>query len=296
MAWLAVVFALASATSNAASGATQHHAAGMAGADATPSQLMRFLIRRPDWIIAILLGPVGFSLHILALSHGPLALVQPIVILGIVFAIPLRSAWDRAWPSLGELGAVALTAAAIAALLLASSPQPAEHLVAPGSLLPALLACDVVALLVLASTRAMVNPTKKAFLLGSAAGLLYGLMAVLMEASTSYAAEHGVAALTMTWLPWLCMLNGVSGVVINQVAFKTARLSASMPVLNVVNCLLALGFAYLVLHEQPREGSLALIVGAFAVVAMTIGLVQLARIDDRHQALLAAERAEPQRV
>lgn len=296
MAWLAILFALASATSNAASGATQHHAAGKAGAAATPSELMRFLIRRPDWIIAILLAPVGFSLHVAALSQGPIALVQPIVILGIVLAIPFRSAWDRAWPPLGELAAVALTAGAIAVLLLASNPQPAEELTSPTTLLLAVLACDAVALAVLATTRAMANPTKKAFLLGSAAGVLYGLMAVLIEASTSYAAEHGVAALALTWMPWLCMANGVSGVVINQVAFKTARLSASMPVLNVVNCLLALGFGYLVLHEQPRESAAAFIIGALAVGAMTVGLVQLARIDDRHQAVLAAEQAESQRV
>lgn len=295
MYWLAVLFALASATSNAASGATQHHAAGKAGAEATPGELMRFLVRRPDWIAAILLGPVGFTLHAVALHHGPITLVQPIVILGIVIAIPFRSAWERSWPSLPELGAVALTAGAIAVLLLSSSPRAAEHLVGPSALLPAILLCDAVAVGCLVATRRLHNPTRKAFVLGATAGVLYGLMAVLMEASTSYAEVHGVAALAGTFLPWLCVANGVSGVVINQVAFKAARLSASMPVLNVVNCILALGFGYLVLHEQAREGLLPYLGGAVALAAMWIGLVKLARIDEQHRAE-EDEAAAPQRV
>ena len=110
MIWLAVGFALASAATTALSTSTQHLATGRAPQGEGLLGLMRFLVRRPEWLLALCLGPVGFTFHVLALDNGPIAVVQPIAIMGIVFAVPIRAALSRSWPSRAELGAVAVTA------------------------------------------------------------------------------------------------------------------------------------------------------------------------------------------
>jgi hypothetical protein len=66
-------------------------------------------------------------------------------------------------------------------------------------------------------------------------------------------------------------------VLCNQVAYRTARLSSSMPVLNVVDCLVALFFGYVVLDELPRHSPGALVAEALALAAMLTGLWILAR-------------------
>jgi hypothetical protein len=276
--WLAVVFALASAATTAVSTSTQHLATGKAPAEGGLVGLMRFLVRRPEWLLALALGPVGFTFHVLALHHGPIALVQPIAIMGIVFAVPVRAALSRTWPRRTELVAVTITALAIAVLLLVSDVRSAEQ---SPDLFTLFVGCSVAAgaafaALVLAGAAA--HPTPRAFLLGCASGVLFGLMAVLIEACQLYYDDHGLLPLATSWLPYALVGSGLGGISVNQLAYRSARLSASMPVLNVVNCLLTLGFAYAVLREVPNHSILSIAASAAAVAAMAWGLWTLSRL------------------
>ncbi|NHA01920.1 hypothetical protein G5V59_26030 [Nocardioides sp. W3-2-3] len=187
MLWLAVVFALASAATTAVSTASQHLTAS-----------------RKPWVavlLAVVLGPVGFVLHVLALDHGPIGLVQPIAILGIVLAVPLRAALARSRPGRRELVAVAVTALAIAALLLATDARESPHPPDSALLLAAVGACAVAAALLMAVAAGVPHPTGRAFLLGSASGVLFGLMSVLIEADRLYV---------------VLAICGVGGVAVNQ--------------------------------------------------------------------------------
>lgn len=247
MIWLAVVFALASAATTAVSTSTQHLAASRAPLVAV--------------LLAVSLGPVGFAFHVLALDNGPIGLVQPIAILGIVLAVPLRALLVRSRLDRSEMVAVAVTGLAIAALLLATDAQEAPQDPDAGILLASVGAFALVAVLLVAVAGGVRRPTGRAFLLGSASGVLFGLMSVLIEADR---------------LRWALVACGVSGVAVNQLAYRAARLSASMPVLNVVNCLLTLGFAHLVLGEVPHHDASSLTAAAAALAAMAWGLCRLA--------------------
>ncbi len=288
--WLAVVFALASASTTALSTSTQHLAAGRAPDGAGPVALVRFLVRRPEWLLALLLGPVGFTFHVLALHHGPIGLVQPIAIMGIVLAVPVRAALARSWPHRAELVAVAVTAAALAGFLLSWDVAPVAG---PPAWLPMLVGtagCVVATGALLAVAGAVRSSTGRAFLLGSAAGILFGVMAVLIEVCQLYAAARGTGALATTWLPYALVAAGTSGIAVNQLAYRSARLSASMPVLNVVNCLLAIGFAYVVLHEVPQHTPFTALTSAISVAAMAWGLWRLTRLEESTPAVEPAEQ------
>lgn len=285
MLWLAVVFALASAATTAVSTSTQHLATGRAPTGDGVFALMRFLVRRPEWLLAILLGPVGFTFHVLALQQGPIALVQPLAISGLVFAVPVRAALARTRPPLAEVGAVAVTALALAVFLLTSDVQYVDRAPDMFVLFVGSAACAGSAVLAVAASRGVAQPTARAFLLGCASGVLFGLMAVLIEACELYQQAHGTVALATSWLPYALVAAGVSGVSVNQLAYRSARLSASMPVLNVVNCLLALAFAYLVFHETPRHDVLAILVSLGSLAAMAWGLWMLARVEGEQEEL-----------
>ena len=49
--------------------------------------LLTHLVQRPRWLLGNLAGIVGFALQLVALRHGSLALVQPIFVSGLVFAL-----------------------------------------------------------------------------------------------------------------------------------------------------------------------------------------------------------------
>ena len=100
----AVLIALACAAVYGAGTALQHQAASeVSGADTGAGHLLLQLLRRPSWLVGLVLSGVAFLLHVAALSHGSLAVVQPIVVTTIVFAVFVRSALDRTLPDRQEV-------------------------------------------------------------------------------------------------------------------------------------------------------------------------------------------------
>ena len=124
---IAVAAALASACLFALSNSLQHRAAS---ADSTnglrTGRLFRALVARPSWHAGVIVGALAFTLHAVAVGNGPLIVVQPLVVTGIVLAVPLRAALDRKRPAAEDVRWVALTATGIAVFVIASDPVQAR--------------------------------------------------------------------------------------------------------------------------------------------------------------------------
>jgi hypothetical protein len=265
--WLAVVFALASAATTGLSTAVQHHSAS--------TRTLRTLWRHPRWLLALALGPIGFTWHVLALHNGPISLVQPIVIVGIVAALPLRDALSRHRPQWRDVRTVTLTVAALAVFLLAADPRPAPDAPDLTGLFLAVATCAAVAGLAAALAGAVRRPVARASLLGVTSGILFGLMAVLVDATQLWLRDHAVAGLPLTWLPYAIVACGVGGLTVNQLAYNAGPLAASMPILNVVNCLLTVAFGVTVLGETVQMSPASLTVSAAALGLIGWGLWRL---------------------
>lgn len=277
---LAVVFAFGSALATAFSTSVQHLAAHHAPESAIGAGgLMRHLVRRPAWLVGQVLGIAAFGFHAVAMHHGPIALVQPIVICGIVLAVPLNGAMGRRWPPRHELAAVLMTAAALGTFLVVSDPSPGTRDQLGWALGIPVAGGVLVAILLLAAARKVAHATRRGFLLGTASGVLFGLVAVLLKATQIDLARDGWVGMLLSWPVAALVVAGVGGVAVNQLAYRTARLSASMPVLNVVDGAVAMAFGYLFFREIPRHSLLALIVEVIAVGVLVGGLWHLARYE-----------------
>jgi hypothetical protein len=278
--WLAIVLAVASALTTAFSTSVQHLVAGRAPDTAHGLVgLLRHLVTRPWWVVGQALGLLAFAFHGAALHNGPIALVQPIVICGIVCAVPIRAAISRTWPSRRELGAVVLTAAALAAFLIASDPSEGSRDSFGWPLAVLVTGCAVAAYVGARRTGRIGDGTSRGFLLGVASGVMFGLVAVLLKATLVIREQVGWTGVLTTWPVYALVLVGLSGVAINQLAYRTARLSASMPVLNVVDGTIAIAFGYFVFHEVPRHDPVALTVEIATLPALFAGLWILARYE-----------------
>ena len=86
--------------------------------------VLRFVVTQPAWLLGITIGAGAFVLHAAALKLGAIALVQPIMITGVVLAVPVRAALDRSLPTKGELRSVLITALGLAAFLVVANPVP----------------------------------------------------------------------------------------------------------------------------------------------------------------------------
>ena len=277
----ALLLALACAATFAVSTSVQHHAAEHAPASATGLlSLLGYLARRPLWLLGQVLATLGFVFHALALHAGALAVVQPVVVSGIVWAVPLRSAMNRRWPSWPEVRAVVVVATGLAVFLVASDPTPGDD--GSRGAESMVLALAGVLLAVAANTMAGIDqaPRRRAFWFGVTAGVLFGMVAAMLKLALEAFNDGGVTGLLLAWPSYALLLAGAGGVLTNQRAYRTAGLSASMPVLNIVNVLVALTFGLLVFDEVPRHSPLLLVLEAAALTAIGVGLVLLVRLEE----------------
>ena len=274
----APLIATAAACGFAVSTSLQHRAASRVPQASGAAGLMRRLASTPMWLAGSALGLVSFGLHATALHLGALALVQPLMLCGVVLAVPVRAGLERRTPHREEFLAVAMTVLGLACFLAAT--HLAQGPGAPASD-RALVACGVVLaifLVLVGLSRADHRAGSRAALLGAAAGVVFGAMAGLIKFVANDLSASGWAALG-TWRPWVLVVAGLTAVSTNQRAFHSGRLADSMPILNVVNVAVAMLFGWFVFDESPVQGPVSLAVQLGAAVLVTAGLVWIARLD-----------------
>ncbi len=261
-----VAAALASAATFAVGSALQHQAAGRAS--------LGQLIRRPAWVLGLLLSAVAFSLHGLALSRGELGLVQPVIVSGIVFAVLFRAALDRRRPSLAIIGWLILTWAGLALVVVIRGSRSSSSTGVAHELAFVVVGISAAAVLAIAAGRNS-TPRHRGLLFGLAAGILFGLVAGLLKLVT-VALRSGLGQAVSHWSPWLLIVIGGAAVLLNQLAYQSAPLSTTAPVLNIAQVLVAIAFGVIVFGER-FDGSALLFLGELVGLVMVgLGIWQLA--------------------
>jgi drug/metabolite transporter (DMT)-like permease len=281
----AVAVALVAAVAFGWSTALMYHSASRA-----PSQargivaLLRHLLVQPRWLLGMFASLAGLGLHALALKLGSLAVVQPLVVTGLVFAFIFRAILDRERPSRKLMGWVLVTAIGIALFLVGarSTSSAAEPSGRAASIFLVVGALFAVLAWVFSGR---VKPNHAGVLLGISGGLIFGMIAGVLKAVTG---SSGLLDIFMSWPVYVLVCLGATGFVINQRAYSSAPLSSSLPVLNVVNPVIAVIFGVLVFDERPSRELSQLVLELVGLVVVLTGVSFLARIEDHieHEASL----------
>ncbi len=276
---LAVVCALSSSLLYALASVLQHRAAIAQPQDQSLRLgLLARLLRNPLWLIGITCDGLAYALQFVALGHASLVLVQPLLVCGLLFALPL-GAWlagarmrTRDW-----VGAV-LIVTGLALFLVVASPSSGTTDVDSWPQLCAFTFLAVAALILLAHGRAS---RARAALLAGAAGLVYGLTAALTK-SVAHLLGIGVGHLLGSWELYILVAAGVVGMVLAQSAFQAGPLDASLPVLTVVDPVVSIAIGALAFDEGIRTGKVASVLEIVGLVAMTCGVFLLSRAEAVH--------------
>lgn len=234
----AALIALLAALCLASSTVCQHRAAAdSAAATGVGVGLVWRLTRSPLWLMGLLAGAAGLALQALALSRGQLVVVQPVLVTGMLFAIPASVLLERRRPQLREWLYALAVVVGLVVFLLSSRPTRGQPVAAAGLL--GLCTGGSVAVLVVAAGLAFGLPRRhRARLLGVAAGVAFGLTSVLLKQVVGQLAESPGRVLS-GWPPYVCALVGLAGVVLAQVSYQAGPLSASQPGLTIAEPLVA---------------------------------------------------------
>jgi drug/metabolite transporter (DMT)-like permease len=264
---LAAVFAVAGAASNAMGTAFQRKAASTA--DRNGLRLLAELVRRPAWVIGMA-GVIGAALfQSLALVNGPLALVQPLFILELPFALLIAAPlMHRRLPGRGWWG-VAGVVAGLALVLVSAAPHGAGHQTSSArwilGLGPCLGAATAAVLLAGRGRPAAV----RAALLGAAAAIGNAVTAALLKSATGTFADHGITAFLTAWQTYGFALAGVGAVLLLENALQVGPLAASQPALTIGDATVSLALGVVLFDEEIRTGwwLAPAVLGALLIVA-----------------------------
>jgi hypothetical protein len=277
----AILAAVSAAALFAVAAALQHRSAGLvtAAGQGQAARVAGFAprtLRHPLWIAGALASLAGFGLHALALRDGPLTLVQPLLVTGVIFALPLRQVLERRRPRYSELGWAAALALGLAVFIVVSTPAAgAGHAADPQ---PAVICLAVIALSIpgccVAGRRA--TGSLAAAALGTAAGLALAATAGLLKETVDVASRDAAALLT-TWPGYALVVVGGIGLLLNQLAYQAGPLRASLPAITTVNPIVSLVIGVAVFDERFRSGAPYLageILGLALIAVAAIGLTR----------------------
>jgi drug/metabolite transporter (DMT)-like permease len=280
---IATVAALSAAALFAVATALQHRSAGLvteADRDKT-ARVAGFVsrtVRHPLWLFGTLADLGGLGLHALALRDGPLTLVQPLLVTGVVFALPLRRLLEHRRPRRDELGWTAVLAIGLVLFLALSSPSGgAGHSPDP---IPAALSMAAIGLGVAASSSLGRRTTgaTAALTLGVATGLMFAATAALLKELMTLL-NGGIGSLFTAWAFYALLLVGAVGMVLNQLAYQAGPLRFSLPVITTVDPIASLVIGIAVFDEPFRSGSLYLVGEALGLVLILAAAVALTRFE-----------------
>lgn len=272
----AVGYAVAAAIFLAIASALQHQAATAEQDYRSSIHLLWRLARNRRWATGLVAAAVGVLLHAAALHAGALAVVQPVLVMSVALALPVRALLDRARPAAGQIVAAAVLAAGVAVFVTAVNPRAGQA--APDARAAAAVIAAGVVLAGLCSVVAVRSRSGRVtgFVLGLAAGTLYGLVGGALKA-TVQAALHDPASTVTGWPLWTLVVLGAWGFIIHQRAYADAPLGVSLPVLSVASPLAGMAFGALVFRETPAHGLLPLLGETLGLAVIVVSVMVLAR-------------------
>jgi len=229
----------------------------------------------PGWWLGAAIAIVGFVLQASALGLGSILLVQPLVVLAVLFALPLEAWADHRHPKAKEWAWGAILVGCVATFLLISRPEPSLRRPNEAVMWGAVVAVvAVVAACVVFAERS--SPHYRALFYGLAAGTLFGVSALLIK-TVVYQATH-VYLLTFTKPEiYLLVLVAVGAVVAQQKGFGAGDLQTSFPAMNVMEPAVSMALGVVLLGENLKVSVPTALFLGIVLAAMVRAVVELAK-------------------
>lgn len=274
---VAVVLALLAAVLAAVGTVMRHQATRRAGS-----------LDRRAWALGAVVSVGAFVLQIAALVLGAVLLVQPLIVLSVLFELFIQVWWTRRPATGWQWACGAAVAGGVGVFVLFARPQPADHgrqawvldVVGYGFLFTVLA-------LYLTARRTRGNTSGMLF--GIVSGSLFGLVAVQINSLSE--PFRGPAATLANPTLYLCILTAVGAIAAQQRAFERGSLEVSYPAMVSAEPVIAMILSLAVLGEKLSSHRIGTYLGIVGVLIMVIGVIGLARANVRNEPL--TERNSP---
>lgn len=258
--------------------ALQHRSAQKADvAKAMRPALLFFLALDPMWLLGIGADIIGLFFQFAALANGSVLVVQAILAFGLVFSLFFSALLHNLRLKNSEFVLSGLTALALIGFLSVGIPvrQIDESALSAWIMVAVAVAVVTVLLGFLAHNS---ERNRRTFLLGIASGILHGFTVSISKMVAQNFVSHGFLRLLEDPHLWILAVMGIADIIVVQSAFQAGPLAVSLPIISVVEPLVAMGLGIFVLHETLSETAIGAAIAVLSLVVMLVGVWGLARV------------------
>lgn len=289
---LVIVLSLAAAFSSALSALFEQREAskeqhGPLKGARNVTAFMRRLIHRKLWVTGWMINHLGFFFQAAALQLSSVALVQPILVTQVLFAMILTATTSARRPGLRDWLYALSICAGLVVLLSVGGAAPLKDSSDRGLVSLALVALTglVAVLWIVARSR---SGQLASLLLAIGAGCCYAATAVLMKLTTEDLFGRGVLHTALDWPGYSLALATVTGLVLKQSAFASGSLPWSFAAMSITNPVVSYLIGILAFNAVAPHTP-----GSLAAVSATAVLIAIGVTGLSHSPLARVETQAP---
>jgi drug/metabolite transporter (DMT)-like permease len=217
----------------------------------SPSSFLT-LAKQKWWLAGTLALLCGYAFQAVALGNGRLAVIQPLLVTTIVFALPLGYFFTNQTVGRKEVIGAAVVVLGLAVFMGAGQAADGnDNAPANEWAVAVLVFSSIAAVLLFLGGRGSVM--RKAALYGASAGVLFGLSASLCKPTVEILDADGIAGVLESWEFYAFAAAGIIAFVVQQVSLATGKLAASVATVSVCNPLVGIVIGTLLLDERLAE-------------------------------------------
>jgi drug/metabolite transporter (DMT)-like permease len=237
----------------------------------------RFLIemlRKPAWLLGIVGQIIGILLQAAALKTGSLVIVQSLVALSLVFALPFGARLTNQYIGRRTLLGASATILGIMAFVLIGQPQSTLDESPVLTILVTGLVAIVLMIFLAVQGRRRRGAVTAAFY-STAAGLSFALGAAVLKALTMLVGDDIPLALLVPTAIVL-VISTIGGMVLAQSALKTGYLAPAMAGSNATTLIGSVLLGFIVFQESITSELHLVTLALVGLALATFGVVVLA--------------------
>jgi drug/metabolite transporter (DMT)-like permease len=275
----------------------QKGALGLEGVSLGSPKSLLNLVRQTWWLLGTIALLCGYAFQAVALANGRLAVVQPLLVTTIVFALPLGYFLTNQLINRREVIGAAVVVLGLAIFTGVGKAGDGNDNAPAREWAAAVLVFGAAAavLLVLGGRGSI---ARKAGLYGACAGVLYGLSASLCKPTVEILGDDGLGAVLTSWEAYAFAIAGVLAFVVQQISLATGRLAASVATVSVCNPLVSIVIGTLLLDERlaPPLSHKVVAYCGLGLALVGAGVISLATEGAKESDIVGDENAPPEPV
>jgi drug/metabolite transporter (DMT)-like permease len=252
-----------------------------AGVEPGDSKGLLGLLTNGVWLLGLLAQGTGVALQAGALDRGRVAIIQPLLVTSIVWALPLGHYLTNQVITRRHIAGAAIIVVGLATFAIVGDPAAGVDNAPTADWISALVVIFAVCIGLMLFARHGGLGTKAA-VFGATAGVLYGVAATLMKPTMETWHTDGLGTVLGGWQFWLMVVGGGVGFYLQQVSLATGRLVTSVATVSVVNPVVSVLLGALVLQERlDRDPEWHAVVAIAALAVALLGATLIASASEQ---------------